>query len=95
MASGLWSLLLTEEGTWESFPSFANAYAKQVGARVLRRASGPDIHVWEIKLEESIVLLVYDDFPNGVSVVPRDEQSQDIVDKLYRRALDERDISGL
>ncbi|NRA15895.1 MAG: hypothetical protein HRU04_10385 [Oceanospirillaceae bacterium] len=34
MASGNESLELTQEGTWESFPLFAEQYVEQMGANV-------------------------------------------------------------
>jgi hypothetical protein len=46
MASGRESLELTEAGTWESFPSFAEKYAAQIGAKIIKKIEGPDVHLW-------------------------------------------------
>ncbi|MBN7799196.1 DUF3630 family protein [Parahaliea mediterranea] len=95
MAAGWESLELTEAGTWESFPPFAHRYAEQIGAKVLRKITGPDMHIWEIEYEGEILNFVYDDFPNGVSIEPKAESGQLAIDKLYRLVLEQSDPNGL
>ena len=55
MASGNESLELTEAGTWESFPKFAEKYVKQIGAKIIKKTEGPDIHIWEIEYDGVIL----------------------------------------
>ena len=95
MASGNESLELTEEGTWESFPPFAEKYVKQIGAVIKKRIEAPDMHLWEIELDGVVVNFVYDDFPNGVSIEPKDKQGQVVIEKLYKQAFEQRDPNGL
>ena len=95
MASGNESLELTEAGTWESFPSFAKKFIDQIGASVIRKIDGPDVRIWEIKYEGAILNLVYDDFPNGVSVEPKDKNGQKAVDHLFKMVESQKDESGL
>jgi hypothetical protein len=95
MASGNECLELTEEGTWESFPSFAEKYVKQIGAKVIKKIQAPDIHLWEIEFEGVVLNFVYDDFPNGISIEPKDKNGQAAIEKLYKLALSESDPSGL
>jgi hypothetical protein len=95
MASGNECLELTEEGTRESFPPFAEKYVKQIGAKVLKKIEAPDIHLWEIEFEGVVLNFVYDDFPNGISIEPKDKNGQAAIEKLYKIALAESDHSGL
>jgi len=95
MASGNECLELTEAGTWESFPAFAERYVAQIGARVIRRIKGPDAHLWEIKYEGVVLNFVYDDFPNGVAVEPKTKEGQHAINKLYDLAVLESDPNGL
>ena len=37
MKSGLEGLELTEDGTWESFPAFAEKLVEQIGAKIIRK----------------------------------------------------------
>jgi len=49
MSSGNESIELTEAGTWESFPPFAEKFANQIGAKIIKRITAPDMHLWEIE----------------------------------------------
>ncbi len=95
MASGCESLELTDAGTWESFPPFAEKYVKQIGATVVEKIEGPDVHLWKIKFEGVLLNFVYDDFPNGVSVEPLDSNGQPAIDILYRLSVEESEPNGL
>jgi hypothetical protein len=68
MADGNLCVTLTEAGTWESFPIFAEAWAAQIGARIEDRIDVVDTRLWHIRYERSLLRLVYADFPNGVTV---------------------------
>ena len=95
MASGCESPELTEAGTWESFPLFAEKYVLQIGARVLKKIAAPDMHLWKIKYEGAVLNFVYDDYPNGVSIEPMSSQGQFAVDKLFNLAVEQKDPNGL
>lgn len=95
MASGNESLELTEAGTWASFPSFAEKYMRQIGAKIINKVEAPDMHLWEIEYENELLNFVYNDFPNGVSIEPKSNKGQAAVDKLYNQALSESDPNGL
>lgn len=92
MASGFESLELTEAGTWESFPSFAEKYIQQIGASVVRKFESLDMLLWEIVYDGAVLNFVYDDFPNGVSIEPKDKSGQDAIDKLYKIAKEQSGI---
>ncbi|OQX23685.1 MAG: hypothetical protein BWK80_24695 [Desulfobacteraceae bacterium IS3] len=94
-ASETESLELTEAGSWLSFPPFAEKYVKQIGAKIKRKIEAPYMHLWEIEYEGAVLNFVYDDFPNGISIEPKDKSGQDAVEKLYKLALSQSDPNGL
>ncbi len=95
MASGGESLELTEAGSWEEFPSFANEYLNQIGASVKKKTQTADMHIWEINYSGSVLRFVYDDFPNGISIEPKNKKGQEAVNRIYKIALDQREPNGL
>jgi hypothetical protein len=95
MASGCESIELTVEGNWETFPPFAKKYAEQIGATVVREIEAPDMHLWEIEYEGVILNFVYDDFPNGVSVEPKDKSGQPAIEKLFKLVTEQSEPNGL
>ncbi|AWM58363.1 DUF3630 domain-containing protein [Stutzerimonas stutzeri] len=95
MASGSNCLQLTEAGTWESFPLFAEKYVRQIGASVLAKIETPDMHLWEIEYSGATLNLVYEDFPNGVSIEPKDNRGQSAIDTLYSLAMEQKSQNGL
>ena len=95
MASGNESIELTEEGNWETFPRFAEKYAEQIDAKVVKKIEAPDINLWEIEYEGIILNLVYDDFPNGVSIEPKDRGGQFAIEKLFKLVLEQSESNGL
>lgn len=95
VAPGCESLELTEAGTWESFPAFAEKFVQQIGAKVIRKLEAPDMHIWEIEYDGAALNFVYDDFPNGVSIESKDSKGQAAVDKLYDLVKEQSDPGGL
>lgn len=95
MASGNYSLELTEAGTWESFAPFAQKFARQIGAKIINKIDGPDIRIWEIEYEGVILNFVYDDYPNGVSIEPKGKEAGQAIDKLYKLVVEQSEPNGL
>lgn len=95
MASGCEGIELTEEGSWETFPPFAKKYAEQIGASIVNKIETPDMHLWEIKYENSILNFVYDDFPNGVSIEPKDTNGQAAIETLFKLVMEQSEPNGL
>jgi hypothetical protein len=83
MSSGDEYIELTEEGTWESFPAFAEKFVQQIGAKIIKRNSAVDMHLWEIEYEGVLLNFVYSDFPNGVSIEPIKPDAQKAIDRLF------------
>lgn len=82
MHSGNLCLTLTEEGNWETFPTFAEKLTKQLDATVIEKIDGPDIRMWEIEINNTSLRLVYEDYPNGVSIESKDKNSDIVIRNL-------------
>lgn len=81
--SGSLYIELTEDGTWESFPLFALALASQIGAEVVETVEAPDMRLWKIDYSGHKLRLVYDDFPNGVTLEPTTEGQDAVIESLF------------
>ena len=79
MNSGNLCLTLTDEGSWETFPLFAEKLTKKLDATVIEKIDGPDIRIWEIEINSIPLRLVYEDYPNGVSIESKDENGHTVI----------------
>ena len=95
MASGFEWIELTAAGNWETFPQFAKKYSEQIGATVIKQIEALDMHLWEIEYEGATLNFVYDDFPNGVSIEPKDKRGQPAIEKLFKLVLQQSEPNGL
>jgi hypothetical protein len=95
MANGRDCVELTEDGTWESFPALAQALVKQVGANVLERIDGPDIRLWIILVDGHKLSLVYNDYPNGITIEPRDDSSSTLIARMHASFVAESSADGV
>ena len=82
MANGQYCIELTEEGNWESFENFANHFIPQIGALLIEKIDGPDIRIFKIQYKNTFLNLVYDDYPNGVSIEPINNNPE-IINELF------------
>ena len=53
------------------------------------------MHLWEIEYEGATLNFVYDDFPNGVSIEPKDKRGQPAIEKLFKLVLQQSEPNGL
>jgi len=83
MHSGHISIELTESGTWESFPKFAEEYAIQLGAILIEEIIAPNMRFWKIKIDDIELKLVYDDFPNGISLESDSDEGDEYLLDLF------------
>ena len=95
MAIGSEYIELTEVGFWETFPEFAEKYVAQIGAKTVKRISTPDMHIWQIEYEGSILNFVYDDFPTGISIEPKSNKGQAAIEKLWALVVEQSQPGGL
>jgi hypothetical protein len=95
MASGEKCIELTEAGNWEMFPSFAKKFASQINAEIIYKGSAVDMHIWEIQYADAILNLVYDDYPNGISIEPKTGHTKEAIIQLYELISKQSVPSGL
>ncbi len=84
MASGHLCLNLTERINWEEFPIFADQFVRLLKGGILHKSDGPDLRIWEIKIEESALRLVFDDYPVMVSLESSDGPGDALIEKTHR-----------
>ena len=94
-ATGDLYIELTEQGTWESFPKFAEALVQQIGATITERIDGPDARLWKITYASNALRLVYDDFPNGVSIEPSCSGQDTVIQELFDSFVAQASPSGV
>lgn len=68
MASGNLSLFITDEISWDSFPSAAGAFVRRVGGRVVRRTDTPVERMWIVLIRWRPFFLTFDEFPLGLTL---------------------------
>mgnify|MGYP000754842276 CR=1 FL=1 len=73
MASGHVCLNLSTKVGWEDFPAFAEDILEECKGTVIEKADAVDIRMWRVKIEESEVRLVFDDYPAMVSMESSDD----------------------
>jgi len=81
MASGHVSLDLSEKVSWEEFPAYAERFRHFCSGVITDRTDAPDARIWGITLNDISLRLVYDDYPQMVSL----ESSSDAADEEIRR----------
>lgn len=95
MHGGNQCIELTEDGSWETFAPFAERFVAQLGGTIVDRLDGPDVRLWTVRIGEHILRLVYDDYPNGISLEPLDASSQILIWELFERFRAESSPDGL
>ena len=94
MATGFECIELTEAGNWETFPEFVDKYAEQIGAKIIKRTSAIDMHIWQLEYEGKVLNFIYCDFPNGISLEPTNAKGQAAIEKLWELVLKQSGPSG-
>ena len=85
MASGHCCLNLSEQVGWSEFPEYAEKLLSKIGGRQVSVADAPDIRLWEVEVGGESLRLVYDDYPQLVSL----ESDSHAADARLRRLLTE------
>ena len=90
MARRGWScILLTERIGWEEFPTYAEAIAGLIGARVGGAVDGPDTRMRGLRLGLRRFWIVYDDYPLSVSIEPRSQLAASYIPRLHAQLSDQ------
>ena len=87
MANGLRCLLITEQVSWERFPSFGEMVVKKLKASVVSKSTMVDMHLWKVRIQGFTFLLVFDDFPLGVTLEPETKGASELLDSLRSQLL--------
>ncbi|MBI5725654.1 MAG: DUF3630 family protein [Planctomycetes bacterium] len=95
MHCGNLCITLTEGGTWESFPVFAEKFAKQIGGTILDRADSVVERVWLLDYSGCSFRLVYDDYPNGITFESTGKEADIVVQNLFGKLKSEVAEDGI
>lgn len=81
MASNHLCLNLSERVGWGEFTKYARELMREIRAQKISATEAPDMKIWEVLVEGHTLRLVYDDYPQMVSL----ESTDDGGDALLRR----------
>ena len=77
-------IYLTEGGSWDTFPAFAEDLISQLGGEITYRSEVVTGHWWEFNLKGHKLRLIYDEFPiNGVWLEQQASGSNEFMVSLY------------
>lgn len=81
---GRLSLNLTEQLTWEGFPSFAENFIQSVNGQLRKVSDGVDLRMWDVEIDAEVLCLVFDDFPVMVSVESYNKSGDEVLRRLFK-----------
>ena len=90
MASGNLWMILSESISWEEFPRYATSILQFVGGSKVDVAESVEMRLWNVKILGQSMRLVYDDFPQMVSL-----ESEDAEGDLVLRGIHDRFVQSL
>lgn len=90
MASGHLYLNLTSRVSWEAFPEYAQQFLRVFSGIVREATDTPDMRIWTITIAEQELRLVYEDYPQMVSLESSSDDTDDVIRTLYAQLLDQR-----
>lgn len=83
MASGNLFLVLSENIGWEEFPDYAEDFIGKVGGKIIEKLDAVDVRIYKIKLKFVTLRLVYEDYPQMVSLESMDDSGDSVIRELY------------
>lgn len=87
MASGHLCLDLTEKVKWEDFPSYAKLLIKLLSGKILSKVDGPDIRIWDVRINKNNYRLTFDDFPLMVALESSDDEADNEIKRIMESIL--------
>ncbi|MEO3430968.1 DUF3630 family protein [Pelagibius sp. CAU 1746] len=84
-AGGHLSLLLTERMVFEDFGRYAEELMRRLDGKVTEKGYAAGMHIWNVKIETLPFRLVYDEFPNGVTLESESHAGDMLLSKLQKR----------
>lgn len=88
MHSGDLSLQLSEQISWEAFPVYVAEVLKQIGGKVINKNDGIDMRIWNIEFEAWRLQIVYEDYPQMISIEsaePNDQVANEFLKRLFKQ----------
>ena len=83
MHSGHLCLELSDNISWESFPAYVADILKYIGGKVIDKNDAPDMRVWDIEIGAHKIRIVYEDYPQMVSIESNSQSGDTLVKKLF------------
>jgi hypothetical protein len=80
-------LNLSEQVSWESFPTYANDLLKFAGGKKVDAAESVEMRIWTVVVDGSEMRLVQEDFPSMVSLEAMDEGGDEALRRLHSKLL--------
>ena len=84
MASVHFCLNLSERVGWEGFPAFVEKLLEATGGEIVSRSDGPDMRLWNVRIDDSDLKLVFDDYPVMTYLESSDHAGDIVIEKLGR-----------
>ncbi|HFD11995.1 MAG TPA: DUF3630 family protein [Crenotrichaceae bacterium] len=85
MHSGNLCLELTECVSWEEYPEYVDEFMGLIGGRIVNKNDAPDMGIWIIEIGAHKIRIVYEDYPQMISLEPNDIDSNELIEKLFKR----------
>jgi hypothetical protein len=70
---------------WEGFPDFAEKFLQVTGGEIVKKTDGPDMRLWNVRIDESNLILVFDDYPVMISLESSDRAGDIVIERLERQ----------
>ena len=82
MASGHLSMVLAQHVTARDFPSLAEKWSTQLGAKFHHEAYNFDVRLWEVELSGELFYLSWDIWQNALTLESRSANGDEIIKNL-------------
>lgn len=84
MASGNLCLFLTDKIEWSQFNKFAQNFIDSLNGKINSKSESASTIIWDIRIDDNDLLLVYDDFPYGITLESKNKNSDILINKIYK-----------
>ena len=84
MNSGHLCLNLSDNISWDEFPSYASKLVKVCGGIINSKNDTAEIRIWGVDITDTHLRLVYEDYPQMVSLESDSDASDETIRRLYK-----------
>lgn len=85
MASGRLYLNLSEQISWESYPHYAEYIVHLCDGVIKDKIESPDVRIWIVAIAQQEIRLVYEDYPQIVSLESCSCETDQLIQCLYTK----------